>query len=181
MVFSSPRQTNARHCFYCTSRSIEGYSIVQHLVDSLDLRNLRLEFASCFIPQTLLCYLAALTFHERWVPVSNPLVANPDRRSLRLGDLDLRGCLKILHDLSMRVRRSRNTVGNSSGANLWISCTEVHDQSRYQLGLVWVGEWCPRRTRISAVDCHFAEAFAFRCGGGDSSGKLTSEVEQSAL
>jgi len=73
--------------------------------------------------------------------------------------------VKVLHDLAMCILRGRNPIDQGSGTDQWISCSEVHDEPRDQLGLVGVRERGPRRARIRAVDRHFAHAFAVGGGG----------------
>ena len=112
--------------------------LIQHLVDSLDLRDLALELGSGLVPNALLGDTATLSVHERRVPI---IQGQYSARSL--GTVDLRGGVKVLHNISMVLLRNRHTIDKGSSTNLRLSCSKVHDQSRNQLGLVGVCERGP--------------------------------------
>lgn len=112
--------------------------LIQHLVDSLDLRDLALKLSSSLVPNALLGDTATLSVHEGRVAI---IQGQYSARSV--GTVDLRGGIKVLHNIAMVLLRNRHTIDKGSSANLRLSCSKVHDQSRNQLGLVGVCERGP--------------------------------------
>jgi hypothetical protein len=75
----------------------------------------------------------------------------------------------------------RNSIDESSSADLRIPCTNIGDEPWDQLRLIRLGKWSPRWARIRTVDGNFWQSLACRPCRGDTASKLAGEVEKKRL
>lgn len=93
----------------------------------------------------------------------------------------LRSGIKVLHNLPVRICRSRDTVDESGGAVDGVPGSHVHDESRDELLLVRVGEVGPGGAGVGAVDGDLVLQGAVGDRRRDAGCEFTSEVEQKCL